>query len=407
MNFFTFVRIIQFFVFLTLLVSSSGTSYAKQKISFRDLSSSHWAYPTIEWAVSNGITVGFDDATFRPDETITEEQFIALLVRSFGDIPDRDKSDTWSDKYYLFLNKKNYPLSNVRNAAITRRAMAEIVAATQSVNYSSKYAIKYLLDRGLVNGKTSSTIEGFKGSDYLTRAEALQCIKNLLETLTVRTLGDRPQTTSDIKSLNIPLLPVERLQSIGNAEQVIMVTADDYDQVSVKIETFEKESGVWNEKFPSKMGVIGVKGFTSDMHEGAKKSPEGVFTLSEAFGKYENPGTKLDYRQTDTNDYWIDDPDSFLYNTWQVGLANGRWKSAESLLRKDSLYDYAVEINYNTERIPGKGSAIFLHVWGSEGKGTAGCTAMSKSDLLEVMKWLDPAKKPVIVQGVEKDVNNM
>ncbi|MCD1260042.1 S-layer homology domain-containing protein [Paenibacillus athensensis] len=372
---------------------------------FRDVAATHWAYETILWGVTHGIIDGYEDETFRPDEVVTEEQFIALLVRAYGDIPDLIPAAAWSDKYYAYLSAKNYPLTSARQAAITRASMAAIVASTQSVHYSGRFAIQYLLDRGLVNGKTASTVAGFHGNESLTRAEALQVIRNVLEKTDSATLGDRPLDPSDTAVLHVPLLPVEKLQTIGNAEQVILVTAAAYEQMTVKVEVFEKTDGVWDESLPAMEGTIGEDGFAAAMSEAVKQSPEGVFTLTKAFGKYENPGTRLPYRQTDASDYWVDDPASPFYNTWQEGPSNGRWKSAEALLRQDSLYDYAVVIDYNTSRTPGKGSAIFLHV--GQGRGTAGCTALSESDLIRVMKWLDPEKHPVIVQAVESRLAEM
>ena len=61
-------------------------------------------------------------------------------------------------------------------------------------------------------------------------------------------------------------------------------------------------------------------------------------------------------------------------------------------------YDYGAVIAYNTDRTPGLGSAIFLHV--SVGAPTAGCVSLPADRLLEVLRWLDPARSPVIVMGV-------
>ena len=44
-----------------------------------------------------------------------------------------------------------------------------------------------------------------------------------------------------------------------------------------------------------------------------------------------------------------------------------------------------------------KGGGIFLH---ANGPGaTAGCVSITKSDLVRVLRWLDPAKHPVIVMA--------
>ena len=48
--------------------------------------------------------------------------------------------------------------------------------------------------------------------------------------------------------------------------------------------------------------------------------------------------------------------------------------------------------------MPGHGSCIFLHISPTPGTGTAGCTAMAAPALDEVMRWLDPARQPALVQ---------
>ncbi|MNT94259.1 hypothetical protein D3C72_2359060 [compost metagenome] len=54
-------------------------------------------------------------------------------------------------------------------------------------------------------------------------------------------------------------------------------------------------------------------------------------------------------------------------------------------------------IRYNDNPIiKGKGSAIFMHIWRSQDKPTAGCVAMSEVNLLKVMNRLDPKQSPVI-----------
>lgn len=56
-------------------------------------------------------------------------------------------------------------------------------------------------------------------------------------------------------------------------------------------------------------------------------------------------------------------------------------------------------IDYNRNPVvPGAGSAFFLHV--SAGRPTAGCVAIPGADLDAVMRWLDPAARPVITIGV-------
>ncbi|QGQ94259.1 hypothetical protein EHS13_04715 [Paenibacillus psychroresistens] len=397
-------------LFACCFLSQTTTSAAVQPVplAFKDVTPAQWAYETVNWSIAHEITFGFEDQTFRPNEPITEEQFIALLLRSFGVLPTSNTGDTaWSDPFYLVAATHNYPISQRRNTSITRKYTAELISATQGVHYEDKFAIQYLLDNGLAKGETSATIPGFNGNKLLTRAEALQLIKNLQEKLEIKALKNRPKQLSNRTSLQMPALAVEKLHGLGNAEQAIIVTAPSYGETSVKITAYEKTNGIWSEKFAAKQGVIGIRGFSANFHEGDKTTPEGIYTLESAFGKFKNPGTKLPYTKTSPNDYWVDDSQSTYYNTWQNGPVNGRWSSAEKLLRKDDLYDYAVVINYNPMQISGKGSAIFLHIWSSEASGTLGCTAMSKSELLMLMRWLDPSKHPIIVEGTEATISQL
>ena len=69
----------------------------------------------------------------------------------------------------------------------------------------------------------------------------------------------------------------------------------------------------------------------------------------------------------------------------------------ETLYRKDFKYDFVVPIKYNTKNIiPGKGSAIFIHLTKNYGK-TLGCIALKKSDLLILLKIIDKKTKIKII----------
>ena len=59
------------------------------------------------------------------------------------------------------------------------------------------------------------------------------------------------------------------------------------------------------------------------------------------------------------------------------------------------------------KRAPGKGSAIFFHVWSGAGHGTVGCTATSQNNVINILKWLNPSKNPVIIQGPMPEVLKM
>ena len=196
----------------------------------------------------------------------------------------------------------------------------------------------------------------------------------------------------------------EGLKTVGSNKQLILVTSNGYNTSNAEIRTFEKNSkGKWVPVLTAK-GYIGKYGFAKekDMKEGGKKSPTGKYTIGTAFGRKANPGTKLNYRKITADDVWVDDPKSKLYNTWQSRKkTKGQWKSAENM--DIAAYTYGFVINYNTKRTPYKGSAIFFHIGNSY---TLGCTATSETNVKKILKWLDPKKKPVIIQTPIKELNN-
>ena len=70
---------------------------------------------------------------------------------------------------------------------------------------------------------------------------------------------------------------------------------------------------------------------------------------------------------------------------------------SENLYRIGAVYDYAIDMGYNRARTPGAGSAFFLHV--TDGRPTGGCVAIDRAALVSILRWLDPAKAPVINVG--------
>jgi L,D-peptidoglycan transpeptidase YkuD (ErfK/YbiS/YcfS/YnhG family) len=283
---------------------------------------------------------------------------------------------------------------------------ALLIVATVGVGGFNLSNTMNTVDASSNTGKVTATILNLRSGPGLN----YKVVNTLKKGNTVNIIGTKSgwyKITSGLKNgwvsskyiSKIPFISnrpvVDQMKTLGNAKQVILVTANNETTRKATIETYEKIDNTWK-KLRSYSGIIGKNGMTSNKHEGDYKTPEGKYTISTAFGSQNNPGTKLLYKRISTNDVWVDDPKSKLYNTWQLASENnGRWNSAEKM--NNPLYEYGFVINYNSLRIPYKGSAIFFHIEGSSGY-TAGCTATSKSNVLSILKWLDPEKNPVIIQ---------
>ncbi len=192
---------------------------------------------------------------------------------------------------------------------------------------------------------------------------------------------------------------------VGKSEQLIFATNTDPSSFHVTIHTLEKRNGSWHLVFPVFEGLIGKNGFAAiDMkRERDGKTPSGLFSLGIAFGYEPSIATRMHYRQTTEDNFWVDDPNSEDYNRWVKGKPDAA--SFEKMKREDDLYRYGVVIEYNTHPVvKGKGSAIFLHVR-KPGQPTSGCVAMPEEMVLKILGWLDPAKKPLIIMGTESELS--
>lgn len=136
--------------------------------------------------------------------------------------------------------------------------------------------------------------------------------------------------------------------------------------------------------------------------EGDGKAPAGIFHLSHAFGYagQEQPAWKMPYISLTPSVECVDDSESTFYNrVVDRASVSPDWNSSEHMLRSDELYRWGVVVDHNADPPQaGSGSCIFLHIWRGPGQGTVGCTAMPREELELLLAWLDPARKPLLVQ---------
>jgi L,D-peptidoglycan transpeptidase YkuD (ErfK/YbiS/YcfS/YnhG family) len=177
----------------------------------------------------------------------------------------------------------------------------------------------------------------------------------------------------------------------GTTQMITVLAPSGTSQVAT-MRAFELRGTEWVRvlgPMPVHVGAAGV----GKTREGLSRTPGGDFWLTGGFGRQANPGTTMPYFTTDTLDWWDENPSSPTYNT-HVRRATSPGGASENLYTAGSVYDYSIVIGYNPQRIPGAGSAIFLHV--TNGSPTAGCVATDANTVVKLLKWMKPAAKPFI-----------
>ncbi len=184
----------------------------------------------------------------------------------------------------------------------------------------------------------------------------------------------------------------------GTGGQLITVRAASYGATQAELTAYRRVGGQWRRVFGPWVAWIGRNGMAlpGAKREGDGRTPSGTFGFGFFFGVDPDPGVRFPYRRVDAFDVWDDDPSSPLYNEWVDDRYADPGADPEPM--DVSAYDYGAVIGYNTVRTPGLGSAIFLHV--NIGMPTAGCVTLPVGELLEVLRWLNPAASPRIAMGV-------
>ncbi|WP_345976623.1 L,D-transpeptidase family protein [Sulfurimonas sp. HSL3-7] len=196
------------------------------------------------------------------------------------------------------------------------------------------------------------------------------------------------------------------------SEQLLLIESNDFNTTHAVLTRYESRADSYvqvGEQIPVNLGRnglawgLGESGFKGKAgeplkQEGDGRSPAGIFTISRAFGYAAQFKTKMPYIQADAALICVDDSQSDDYNTILDRNESDSPKSFEWMKREDDLYKIGLVIEHNSVGKKGAGSCIFFHIQKSEDAPTAGCTAMREEDLNTIMTWLDPAKKPIVVQ---------
>ena len=146
--------------------------------------------------------------------------------------------------------------------------------------------------------------------------------------------------------------------------------------------------------------ALGAGGIRRFKLEGDGVTPAGSFALRRLFyrpDRLREPQTGLPTVQLTPADGWCDDPADPNYNRL---VKRPFWRGHEVMWRGDHLYDLVVDVGYNDDLpIPGRGSAIFLHLARPDYGPTAGCVAFSQPDFLAILKRLTPDIRLVVKAG--------
>jgi L,D-peptidoglycan transpeptidase YkuD (ErfK/YbiS/YcfS/YnhG family) len=206
-----------------------------------------------------------------------------------------------------------------------------------------------------------------------------------------------------------------RFKVPARADQLIVVSSSTYDPpgylASFRAYRRANARSPWRKVFGPWQAETGYGHLKDSRREGDGSTPTGVYGIeSTLYGDDPNPGGLRDaYHRLVCGDWWDEDQYSPRYNQFvhvPCGTTPSFAPGSEALWTETLAYPYFAVIRFNVDPTiggaGGRGSGIFLHSW--IGAPTDGCVALPEPELLEVLRWLRPAKHPVIEIGTDREV---
>jgi L,D-peptidoglycan transpeptidase YkuD (ErfK/YbiS/YcfS/YnhG family) len=171
---------------------------------------------------------------------------------------------------------------------------------------------------------------------------------------------------------------------------------------SASLHLWQRRGRCWRSVGGPWTARLGRTGLSETKREGDGATPTGTFRIASTFyGIAPDPGVRGHYHRLVCGDWWDEDPTSPTYNTFRhvpCGVRPSFRGQSEALWRISPQYRYFAVLEYNAHPVvPGRGSAIFLHVASGS---TAGCVSLPERQLVRLLEWLRPSASPLIRIGI-------
>ena len=203
-------------------------------------------------------------------------------------------------------------------------------------------------------------------------------------------------------------------------KQILFVRTKDWSSKIGTLQRYEKDNGKWHKVGDTISIILGRNGLawgrglhkipkdaTNIKREGDGKAPAGLFSLKNGFG-YAPLKIDFPYSVYKRSDHCVDDSNSKWYNRIIDSTKVDRdYKSFEHMKLNNNQYEYGLVVNHNPNGIKMGGSCIFMHIRSGDGAGTAGCTAMSRDNIIKILKWIKKEDNPLLLQLPQSEIKRV
>lgn len=206
----------------------------------------------------------------------------------------------------------------------------------------------------------------------------------------------------------------------SNCTQALVGITDTWSSSKVTLTLYQKKAGQWqpvNQAWQGRLGKSGsawglgihplIQSKAPIKKEGDWRAPAGIFKIGGAYGYAASiqKQPSMTYRDITTKDLWVEDQHSTSYNRHVIldHQPTTKWEKNAQMRQNDHAHSLKLYIAHNDamlggKPIPGRGSAIFFHIWrGGGSRPTAGCTTMHETQLKKLISLIKPSQNPVYI----------
>ena len=137
-----------------------------------------------------------------------------------------------------------------------------------------------------------------------------------------------------------------------------------------ELTVYQAEDGKYKKVF-SCPAVVGKNG-PGKQSEGDTKTPLGTWTVGEAYGINDDPGSIIKYTKVTEDMYWC---------------ATGS---------NEKNYNKLIYKSQNVACAPYAGNAIFLHCWRGPDSPTGGCVGVAEENMIKILQTITPGTSVTI-----------
>ena len=234
----------------------------------------------------------------------------------------------------------------------------------------------------MTGGGISYALEEPQESEVTTEETA--AVEETEPAFDIATAENSPEWVIELAAAKEADAAVESEEAV-NVTQLLVVAVTGGTVANVSMHQKDAE-GNWKQILET-TGYIGRNGL-GKTKEGDGRTPIGTYRFTQAFGIAEDPGCAAGYYQVTKDDYWSGDQrEGFRYNE-MISIKDYpdlNKSVSEHLIDYVPHYQYCLNISWNEDCTPGKGSAIFLHCLGYN-PYTAGCIAIPEKEMVKVLQ---------------------